>query len=196
MSLTDTSLGIVSPVDVCTTKRSVYYTSLVINYTDGTTFVVDNSEYTTYADLVSFGTLPTEIEPISRTDGYTTFSTYSTANDITLKPGELVVVGDTVGKAFDSWVATIELWSTTDTIEFNRFAERFLNDGVTSFTATLFGGNPADRTTKGVLQPNGLYKGIVSIPISVFSQSEIHITNRYNASSVPIKPNVVIVVVP
>lgn len=194
MSLTDTSLGIIEPSSVCTEKFTVYYVFLNVVYNDATTFTVTPADYSTYANLVATGTLPSEIEVVSKTDGYTTLNTFSRLNDTTLKIGELRVEGDTVGKLFNSWIATIELWSTSSPIELNRFNTRFETDGVSPLTYTLFGGNPADRTTVGVLQPNGLYKGIVDVLISFPVSPEAHITNIYNAHSVPIGDNVVVVV--
>ena len=196
MLLTDTSLGVIEPANVCTEKFTVYYVFLAVTYGDATTFTLSGADYSTYAALVSSGTLPPNVEFISKTDGFTTFNSFSRANDTTLRISELRVEVDTEGKPFTSWVLNVELWSTSSPIELNRFFERFLNNGVTPFTYTLINGNPADRTTLGVLQPNGLYKGVVNIVVTVEPQDETHITLIYNANSVPLKPDVVVVAVP
>lgn len=196
MSLTDTTLGVIEPADICTEKFTVYYVFLTVTYDDLSTFVIDGADYTTYADLVSLGTIPSDVEFISKDDGFTFFNSFSRANDTTLRISELRVEADTTDKPFISWTLNVELWSTSSPIELNRFFERFLNDGVVPFTYTLFNGNPADRTTLGILQPNGLYKGVVNVVVNFGAQNEAHLTSIYNANSVPLKQDITVVAVP
>jgi hypothetical protein len=196
MSLSDTSLGVIEPANVCTEKFTVCYALLQVNYADLTTFSITGADYTSYADLVSLGTLPVDVEPISKNDGFTFFNSFSRVNDTTLRISELRVVADTTGKPFTSWSLNIELWSTSSPIEFNRAFVRFINDGVIPFTYSLTNGNPADRTTLGILQPNGLYKGVVTVTINFNAQNEAHLTTVYNANSVPLKPTIIVVAVP
>jgi len=181
--LTNTSLGIANPVSVCAELFVIYYTTMTVNYLDGTTFTATNADYSTRAALVASGTVPANTEVITKTDGNTVLRTTSRATDPTFDAGELRIEAYTT-KAFTSWVVNVEAWSSAAPIEISRTSELYARTVGEQFNYTL-AGNPSNALRVAALQPNGLFRSNVSISRTFQAGGNAFVVDRLEAFTVP-----------
>lgn len=180
------------------------FLSFTVTYTDATVFSRAYSDTPGYAAFVATG-VSSAIEEVTFTDSITTVSMVSGVSDNTLPNGSFRVSSFILDTAITdnatTVFVTVELWSKTADIPLSRLSLFFGADlnGVYANTADptqgqiLVGGNPADRSTTGVLQPNGLYRATASVG-SQFAlgvgNSQYHVSSLWSPKRVPIAPNI------
>jgi len=171
-------------------------------YTDATTFVLAQSDYPSYSNLVNFGTIPVgNTDDFVRTDGTTTVRTSGSNTNSILRLGEIALDITSFGKDIINDANSrvfLELWSNVGNLPLSRLLVfigqnrdlLFGNDAtLPARSYVLFGGNPADRSSVGVLQPNGLFRYIAPIGFNVVPN---FITSAIlSKTPVATKPNIV-----
>lgn len=177
------------------------FVNLSVNYFDGTSYSVPLSANANYASFVASG-VSADIDDALFTDGFTTVRVKSNSTDKTIPKGgftvEMILTKRTTGNA----TAQIELWSKTPIIPLSRvslfvgadLSGHFANTSDPSLVFTLAGGNAADRTVSGVLQPNGLYSTLAAVSTQAALgalDAAYYVKNLYVPVTVNVKPNIV-----
>jgi hypothetical protein len=178
------------------------FISFTVTYTDASVYTVNYSATPGYASFVATG-ISSEIEETSFTDGITTVTLKTNASDKSIPLGSFVVDGSIVDGAISDGLTTnavtVELWSKTALIPLSRLAlffganlnGAFANTADPAQGQALVGGNPADRTTTGVLQPNGLYKSASPIGLNYrlgVGNTSYTLRNMYVPLTSPVAP--------
>lgn len=175
------------------------YVSLTVTYQDATTYTVNLTDYSTRQDLIDFGTIPPDIEYATFTDGFTTLTVKGNSFDSSIREGCFIVELQ-ITKPAASYTALMESWAVIPSIPLNRLIlfigedadGAFANTSDSFLLFTISGGNPANRSVTGVLQPNGLYKAALA-SVSVLNGNIPSRTLRllYSPIAVPVAPNIV-----
>jgi hypothetical protein len=180
------------------------FLSFTVTYTNATVFSRAYSDTPGYAAFVSSG-VSSAVEEVTFTDSITTISMISGVSDNTLPSGSFKVDGSIIDTGITDNATTVfitvELWSKTPSIPLSRLSLFFganLN-GAYANTADptqgqiLVGGNPADRSTTGTLQPNGLYRATAAVGAQFslgVGNSQYHISSLWLPKRVPIAPDI------
>jgi hypothetical protein len=162
--------------------ETIFYWSVTIN-PNNNPFTLTTSDYASYSPLVNSSVFPAISEPITKTNGVSTIYFDNHITDATLSYGEVrcrIQCIDLPVVEFDTVVtAQIEAWNTVggyipisrQTYDYNitGFGNGLLGTYLNNFN--LAGGNPADRTSLGVLQANGYFKSPVTINLPSISNA-------------------------
>jgi len=158
---------IYNPLAISPTPKEFIYMFYFLNiHTDGNSpnLVIDSVKYSDYNDFINFGILPLTDQSISVSDSTGSVQIKKTLGEIEVN---IQLVDRPLPSTIDSQyvVGKVEVWAryldANGNIPASRIIDTLIKNPQGNFLYS--GGNPANRTYKGVLQSNGFYKSIFNI---------------------------------